>query len=353
MPKVAVGSIPEKICYVFSKERDAVVGSYWDIDHFGAEDSKTVKQTVLPAFPTDALDQAMVGTATTWAKNHPYNEDEPLVQMETVENLPIKDVKVLSLEHRGQGGRAYKVIVGKYYVDLREDVLMDTMLKVGIKEGGVLGGEFIWCKMHSQMRLVRVGSELHKMIAEFDSKRNMKPIGKKELQVGTIYQDKKKNKVLFCGYVNTFILMPAKRGMWSTRENTVAPFDFKKNSIRKGMLFYSIPTYEKQSEHIKNMKLDKNKNYFKIQKTHTYIEKAGEAEVPENIVLHLKEQALKSIKQNIVEYVKQVSPRSGFKPLNSWDLQDRIGYNSEFMHITKYEEPVSEIFDVKKFLLFS
>lgn len=352
MSKVAAGSIPEKICYVFSEEKEVPVGSFWDIDWYSHDESKTIKRQVLPAFPSDNSDQGMISKAKAWAENRYYGGTPKISHTEIKDNSPIKNVQVLSLEQRGQGGRAYKIVADKYYVDLREDVLMDTMLKAGIKAGGILEGEFVWAKMGSQMRLVRVGSELHKLIIEFDSKKGIRPISKKELEVGKIYQDRKKNKALFCGYVNTMLLYGEKIS-WAFRDTNKCDFNFKKNIIKKAMLFYEIPAFEKQSTHLKEIKNYKSNPYFKVKKTHTYIESIGEFNVPNDILSILKERANKECKQFILEYTGHIPPKQGYRAMNSWDLQDRICAVSDFLHLSKYGEPQSEMFDVKKFLLFS
>ena len=88
---------------------------------------------------------------------------EPVI--ETVRNGNITDVKIIGLESRGNGGRAYKVIVNKKYIcDFREDVLMETIEKFGIGKGGVLKGTYIWIKYSGNTKLILQESELHKQI---------------------------------------------------------------------------------------------------------------------------------------------------------------------------------------------
>ncbi len=216
--KVAVGSIPEKICYIFSKETKAVIGCEWDVSWYDKSQNKTEK--VLPAFPVDDADEKARDKATQWAERGYYGQPKQVAKYQTVDNVPVKDVRVFSLEHRGQGGRAYKVIIGKYYVDLREDVLMDTMLQVGIQAGGLLLGEYVWAKMGSQMKLVRVGSELHRLLLEFQSKKDIKPIGKTDLEVGGVYQTRKKQRAIFVGCVNTVgFALKSRDGFYEKKAN--------------------------------------------------------------------------------------------------------------------------------------
>jgi hypothetical protein len=62
---------------------------------------------------------------------------------EEVENTP-KKIRVFTLEHRAEGGRAYKVVTEDgYYFDMREGVLLDTLVHCGCEADGTLGGEFV------------------------------------------------------------------------------------------------------------------------------------------------------------------------------------------------------------------
>ena len=241
MSKVAVGSIPEKITYVFSEQISVAVGCEWDISWHESDDGpKTVKQEVTPAFPVDSSDEKTMKRAIQWASQDGWDFETKSRKtkkhdVQEIENIPVSNVKVLSLEHRGQGGRAYKAIIHDFYIDLREDVLMDTLLQVGVDPGGVLKGEYVWAKMGAQMKLVRVGSELHRLIVEFDSKKDVKPVGKGDLEIGGVYQDRKKNKAVFCGYVNTTNFKSEDESPSYNRIKK-SEFKYKKTTVKKAML---------------------------------------------------------------------------------------------------------------------
>ncbi len=237
MSNVAMGSLPEKICYVHSNKKIKVnVGCEWD---FKSDNDKlqTQKVDVFYTFPADNSDKKMLERAEKWATL--YDKD---VSFDVINNAPIQNVNLLSLEERGNGGRAYKVIIGDYYVDLREDVLMDVLLQTGVAPGGVLQGEFIWSKQGAQMKLIRVGSELHRLISEYDSKKDIKPIDKNDLEVGGVYQTKRKEKAIFVGYVNTTVYKTFndKKLKAYNRKDVDVKYDFKIKKLKKAMLFYKI-----------------------------------------------------------------------------------------------------------------
>lgn len=359
MPKVAVGSIPEKISYVYSDQHEVSVGCEWDINWHDVEDApKTVKKQVTPAFPIDSKDEKGKSRAIAWAtsgwdvttrqhvtKKHSIKE---------VNNTPITNVKVLSLEQRGQGGRAYKALIDNFYVDLREDVLVDTLLQSGVEVGGILKGEYIWAKMGSQMKLVRIGSELHRLIVEFDSKKDIKPVGKKDLEIGGIYQDRKKNRAIFIGYVNTtlFTSINKKNLTYYEKRNRKATFDFSIKQIKKSLLFYSLYDYTPLEDSLKKMKHSDNTYSYDITKTHTYIEKVGQAVIPNGIIQFLRDKAVKDAKNKVLEYTGHNAPKVGYQKIDDSYLEEHIEYNSRHLNLCPYGETV-EPFDVKKLLLFS
>jgi hypothetical protein len=353
--KVAIGSIPEKICYVYSDEKEVAVGCVWDISYYDNEEHKTVREKVLPAFPTDN-DENMLRRAHEWAEQAGYLQKKKSTHADVVDNLPIKNVRVLSLEHRGQGGRAYKVVIGKYYVDLREDVLMDTLLQTGIDPGGILRGEYVWARTHSHMKLVRVGSELHRLIVEFQSKKDIQPIEKNNLEIGGVYRTRKKDKSIFIGYVNTTTLRESKivfsKGK-AIYDSKVPVFSFKKTPIKKAMLFYEVVDCESMNDNVKSMSTADNHYRFKIKKTHNFIEKTERVKIPEGVVVSLRNTAIKAIKENILKYAGRSSHSGPFTRMSEHQLQSSIAYASEFLNIYESGTTPIEVFDVKKYLLFS
>lgn len=359
MAKVAVGSIPEKITYVFSDQKEVPVGCEWDIDWRETDDGpKTVKQLVTPTFPVDSSDNKTMTRALDWAKNGGWNYDLKQRIIKTpstkeVDNHPISNVKVLSLEQRGQGGRAYKALIDNFYVDLREDVLMDTLLQTGIDPGGVLKGEYVWAKLGSQMKLVRVGSELHRLITEFDSKKDIKPVGKKNLEVGGLYQDRKKNKAVFLGYVNTVKFQTVSAKSSYQRRGEKVTFEFKHTPVKKSLLFYTLNNYETTEASLQKMTADNNSYYFKIKKSHTYIEKINDVTLPEDMIVFLRNRATTEAKEKILEYTGHRDPKPLHSRIEGPYLEEHIAYTSEYLNLYPYGGKEVEPFDVKKFLLFS
>lgn len=179
-----IDSIPEKLIYVYSKST-CIDG-----------------ELVYPTFIADANKPKTIETGTNWAEIKEWDKNNSGISVSKLEvnNSPVSKVRISSLEKRGRGGRAYKVIITLpnkselFYVDLREDVLMDTILEKGIDKKGILKGDFIWARVDTDMKLIRVGSKLHDKMIE-STKLNSVKISKSKLEVGGVYSNKHHTKV--------------------------------------------------------------------------------------------------------------------------------------------------------------
>lgn len=235
--KPSSGTIPEEIAVITSKPTKVPVGCAWDIslsydsddDEDEEENNGTTKIEVTPAFIADAASVKSIATGKKWAQRANHNFS-PLVEIK--KNVPIKNVVVCSLESRGQGGAAYKVIADGVYVDCREDVIMDAILQEGIKKGGILGGEYIWVKLGAHSRLIRVGSALHDKVKLMVDRKKLTVLKAKDLVVGDIYATKKDERALFLGVVNTITIDVGRPEL-----------DFTSKKIDNQLLFIRIPEY--------------------------------------------------------------------------------------------------------------
>lgn len=198
------GIIPKQITYVSGPQ------TLMEID-LGADDTtdKPEKQLVSPTF-VSTTEKTLI-TARKWIEQkrireynpetREYYHDHSPVQEQTVDNKPIDNVRIIGLERRGNGGRAYKVLIDDIYlVDLREDVLMDAMNLYGIDPGRKLKGKYIWAKIGSQTKLIMVQGEVEKELqTATDIKEQQREIESKDLVVGGIYKMKSK-ALIFFGY---------------------------------------------------------------------------------------------------------------------------------------------------------
>lgn len=158
-------------------------------------EQKVDKDGHTPSFYTNKDSASMQETAKSWADKE---KGEELI------NNPFSNVKIVGLEQRNEGGRAYKVLIDDlYYVDLREDVLMDVIFAEGIQGGGELNGKFLWAQKGSQMRLILKDSEEYYEALDYGNKRNQVKIKNDDLEVGGVYESLRGDKHIYLGRANT------------------------------------------------------------------------------------------------------------------------------------------------------
>jgi len=143
--------IPEKLKIFHPKK----VVSYTVED----ADEKPQQIDVFPGFATDAVEGNSHETARNWAAGYRWQQNE--CGETEFDNEPVESIRVVGLEHRGKGGRAWKIVDRGFLFDLREQALLDLVMNgAGVFSQGVVSGPFIWIS-NSGMRLVRVGSAQH------------------------------------------------------------------------------------------------------------------------------------------------------------------------------------------------
>ena len=175
MEATHVGSIPTRLVAVQQKAIPNPCG--------GAK--------IFPAFVTDYDAPKTLQTAISWA-----NRGGRGATVE-VPNDPIPSLRVVEMEIRMEGGRAWKVVTPQgWYVDLREDVLVDHLymhksISVHPEGGWVLEGPFLWVKNGTQMRMVLIDSPRHRQILAYTKQKAIaikaKKISPKSLVAGGVY----------------------------------------------------------------------------------------------------------------------------------------------------------------------
>lgn len=116
-------------------------------------------------------------------------------------------IKILGLDVRGNGGRAYRVAIKvNHYnvvVDLREDILLRIIDEVGILPKGIVNGQFSFYSNSSQIQLGFVNTEEDfeqyksdvELIDNLQNKQLKNTIKLKDLKIGYSYQIVPKSKI--------------------------------------------------------------------------------------------------------------------------------------------------------------
>lgn len=167
------------------------------------------------AFPIDI--SAKHDTAKSWATvtDREYDEAQrKIIYTEThdpivfeFENKSFDNIAIVDLYYRGNGGRAYQIILetegNKFRMDLRERTLMNVIEYKGINAGGRLNGTFCFVKESAQTNIILEGTDEHKSAIEEREKRNKftKNIRRNDLKVGYMYKTLNDSGAIYLGSV--------------------------------------------------------------------------------------------------------------------------------------------------------
>ena len=306
------GFIPRKISYVCS--------SLTTIDVYDSDDYRSKKIASHKVYPTFPVEEGKkLDTAINWTglKNP---------KIDTLENTPLSNVRVCDLDFRGNGGRAYKVIINeKYYVDMREDVILDTMITNGIDAGGILKGTYVWSKCGSQMKLVRVGSYVHQLYASQENPSDLVELKSSDIKVGGIYEMKSGMKKMYLGSYYTFEYSAIRQGGYFYKGPA---FTDEKLTKKKVHLFVSVDWYVKDP-------INSTPNMILRQPGNSYM--AGSYECKSSIPKFVKEICVKDLEGiDIVETVRDIAEKydkdKNPYPIN-WHVDKLcLGKEQPYMH---------------------
>lgn len=237
---------------------------------------------VYEAFPVDS-EREDKSTPKSWAtKTFPYysggerkERKKPIPPVVFKYDNKFDDIRIVEIDHRGNGGRAYKVIINapdgkKFYVDLREKTLLDTMLHAGIRPEGYLNGEFAFVRDKSQTNIVRCDSkEYQEAIKLSEMKNNQKPIPTKSLNPMTLYQSGVGDKeyVLYVGECYVPVIDEVIGGDSEGYRGAIERIrDVKATKAKKSRIFVEIPSLE-NDQGIKEIKEKISEHGIKVTPT--------------------------------------------------------------------------------------
>lgn len=289
--KIKQGNLPTNVIYYARKPE--VVSFNWDDDD---ESEAEAVATVRPVYISDADNKTTQNTGKCWAGKD--------AQVITRDNIPL-DICIINLEHRGNGGRAYKCIVDDYYCDLREDVLIDTIRNCNIKRG-VPACKFVWGKVKSEMKLVRVGSALHTALLEANELNALTTVATNALKVGDKMQSKNGQVGIFLGFCDNIrgvVNHPDCRNHY-VYGNVRSDRSHLANLIPQSriMCWFECDADEanKSFNALFNVPIDVQPGYtfdrglyhIKFKKSHSYKVKLGTTEVPKDVFEQIHRRAV-------------------------------------------------------------
>ncbi len=299
------GNIPKNL-RLFIREEQTVTWRWEDVEE-GKRETK-----VRPAYISDADNKKTCETGKAWAesKKWDYTYSKYVDSKSTVvdvPNKPFSGLRIITLEIRDKGGRAYKVAadiggIPNVYFDMREDVLLDCLFNGNLMKEGFVAGDFIFARVGSQMKPIRVGSLLHtKMIeaTKLDSQAAC------QLEIGGVYESKNGARAVYLGEYWTFDIPSSERGytysggqyVYDTAKIKIGKpikvhvfnqhFLLKYPKERQKTETFNIWYYTKDDNSGGRMKRkvgDVSVYQLQMVKSHSYKEKIDQVEVPKDYV---------------------------------------------------------------------
>jgi hypothetical protein len=284
-----LGTIPERI-KIYARPETEMRFKFDDIevDDF----QKTTR--CCPIFVACASNPKTQKTALEWASRPEYTyvnrqtvrKDHTPVVTERA-NDPIRNIRLIGLEHRGNGGRAYKALIDDTYVfDFREDVLLDAILNDGILPDGILPGEYIFSSVNSEMKLIRVGSLLHAKMVAATAYWSEKVITK--FEVGGVYKNKV-SELLYLGTVYTSditVTWPQASGYYRGDNRSKGHLSASLDKPKKFHLFVEYNEWKRKDPSYYDMKFyEKLPKSFRIKSEHISIN-------PEDYISDIKKKTI-------------------------------------------------------------
>jgi hypothetical protein len=333
---IIVGDIPKSISYVYSGTKNLYSGPDWNLKTYYSAKNK---EEVTPAEVADSNDSLTLNIAKKNIQRLNYKTASG-TNILSIDNTPIKNIRLFSLQKRFGGNSHYKILINNFLLDLKQDVLMETILTEGAKSGGILQGEFIWAKFGSKLKLIRIGSELYNSILEFKNKEKLPSIKKKDLVIGGVYQTVRKDCAIYLGEVNTTL---------QKSNGASNKFKFVNNFYKKNMLFCNIFPNENPEDLLSSASIEKDIHRFVIKSSHKFIEKVDNISVPDTIISSIREAGRKRVKKYIVQYTASKNGRfSAISSLNY--LEYLISNFSKIINMTPSNAAAVEVFDAYKYL---
>ena len=113
-----------------------------------------------PAIASDSKNKQRIESSKKNIKQY-YHSKEPLE--EEIDNQPFDNVRYIGHGWKDVGnGTSYKVMLpSKQVVDLSEEMMHVILTTIGISEGGILNGEYVFGKVNSDTTLILVGSNFY------------------------------------------------------------------------------------------------------------------------------------------------------------------------------------------------
>jgi hypothetical protein len=188
-------------------------------------------ETVHPTFFFDNASERQKEKAEVWASNR-LAISSPRVQAQVRPNTPMNNLWLDNIEQRMEGGRAYKVINkdDMTYFDVREDQMLQAILKHGIQAGGKIGGEWVFAMNGTQCKCFLVDSKEYQEVLNrvAIAPAVMVKASYRNLKVGSIYcNSNATEEFIYVGYLEDKVIVSYEQRDYRNWNRVTVPAVYK------------------------------------------------------------------------------------------------------------------------------
>ncbi len=276
-----------------------------------------IKESVKPALFIDSDSYLIINTAIKWAGQN--------YQKLVIKNKPMVDLRIVAKESKNGGPSIYKVVdTDGYYFDLHDDVLMECIMDDGIKPSGILTGAYIWAKLGSSMKIVKVGSSIYNALTRSTNRKKLPKIDNKDLKAGNVYMTRSGRRYIYMGHVNT---------IYMSFKDSIS--DLKKSQYLKRILLYRINNYNTSSQEQIDLSLQSNNlSQLELTTNTNFVEKLEQL----------------NIDKDIISTLRRIAIREAADSINSKSGNSMLVVRSAFAHMHDINKKIPETPEYVKFL---
>jgi hypothetical protein len=320
---ISNAKIPDKIIYVdygvipaFAGHKMTPDGSYY------------VDQSVCEVF--EYIDEANKIKIINNA-NQKYAKP---IKIEVIDNTAINNVKLdCNNPHSIRCS-----VGGTYNVPFTKLSLLEAMKKSCTRRGGKIIGDFIWIKIDSELKLIRIGSDVHSAAISAISRRNNKKISNKELVPGSIYESSSGRKYLFVDFVDVKIFQwKSSKPLNELEENLIVSKKSKK------LFFIDMKLFKEDKKLFKENNFEILKYRSRIQDNHSFVNMVGKLNLPKYFISNFRNYYRDLMKKYFIEV--------SLGNLSKNYITNYLVNYSIYFNLKKNKEVIKD-FEYKKYLAF-
>ncbi len=243
-----------------------------------------------------------------------------------LKNDSITNVKLIS--------NHYVIIDDEYTCYVDDDFVFDVAYH-SLNNNGKLSGEFKFCKIGSDLKLLRVDGPVYNQVLDSSARRTAPKLKKKDFEVGGVYATLSGSRSIFLGKIDTYKYF----GFTNDTDKL-----YSKDPIKNNLLFYDLHTWRSFDNF--DISTITEPNALSLKKSTSFIEKVGTVDVSTGGIDILKKNLIQALKKSIVSY----SQNNSYQRTN-W-FHYLVRRYAPFINMVESGQKIAAPLDMQKYLTY-